>query len=458
VVKHLASLTKAPHAWVALALGCYSAQWFASHATTSLSFAVFFFSNLCGLGCIAYCALSSRVSAPSFSAVLIWALLLRIAAACLPPYLEDDYFRFLWDGFRTLTAGTPYGTTPLSYFETTAVPTAMRAVLERINYPELPTIYGPSLQWLFALGAWLDNDSPTGLRVLITVADCAVIATLRIVGISNKASLLYAWNPFVLLQGVTQIHFDALAGLLLLLLVLLLQRRRFYSSGFIWALLAGTKLPLALLVAPVVAAVCFKSSIGDLFRWLLTSTCSLALLYCSFCSLTTPFEWTALQVFAKHWQFNASLYALLSSLLNEHTARYLCGILIVLVSCGCGAGILLQKRFNLSELPIKVLFILTALLLLSPVVNSWYLLWLLPLCTLLPNRGGTWLACAALLLAHGTAGALNLNYHDPFHIPLGLRLVEYSLLILAIVRITSEHFTRSFTEKRLDQRLESIER
>jgi alpha-1,6-mannosyltransferase len=457
-MKHLASLTESPHAWVALALCIYSAQWFANSTTAPLNFVVFFFSNLGALGCAAYCAASPRVSAPSLTAVLIWAVLLRIAAACLSPYLEDDYFRFLWDGFRTLTDGTPYGSTPLDYFETVNIPTRMQAVLEQINYPELPTIYGPSLQWLFAAGAWLDNDNPTGLRLLIALVDCGIIATLHVAGIGNKAGLLYAWNPFVLLQGVTQIHFDALAGGLLLLLVLLLQQRRFYSGGFIWALLAGTKLPLALLVAPLAAAVCFKSSIGHLLRWLLAGICGLAVLYYSLGSPGTLFEWPALQVFASHWQFNASVYALLSGLINEQTARYLCGALIAVMSCGCALRMLLQKQPDLFKLPIMMLFILATLLLLSPVVNPWYLLWLLPLGLLLPTRGGIWLACAALLLAHGTATALNLDYREPFYIPLSLRLLEYSLLILAIVRIASEHFTRGFTEKRLDQRLESIER
>ncbi len=41
--------------------------------------------------------------------MLLWALLFRLCGLYGGPLLEDDFWRYLWDGFRFAAAGTPYG-------------------------------------------------------------------------------------------------------------------------------------------------------------------------------------------------------------------------------------------------------------------------------------------------------------------------------------------------------------
>ncbi|MDC0887106.1 hypothetical protein OAS19_04875 [Altererythrobacter sp.] len=53
---------------------------------------------------------------------------------------EDDYYRFIWDGWRLLETGTPYGSPPEDFIDYPDVPAAMQDVLEWINYPQYPTI------------------------------------------------------------------------------------------------------------------------------------------------------------------------------------------------------------------------------------------------------------------------------------------------------------------------------
>jgi hypothetical protein len=111
-------------------------------------------------------------------------------------------------------------------------------------------------------------------------------------------------------------------------------------------------------------------------------------------------------------------------------ARIVCAVALAGL-CACFSVSLARSPcVDLSRLIGYVLLILGALLALSPVLNPWYLLWLLPLAAL-ARAPGFWLACGALLLAHGSAGVLNSTDPDLFAVPVALQLSEYALLAAA---------------------------
>src|SRR5690606_4295081 len=80
---------------------------------------------------------------------LAWAAVFRVAGLCADTVLEDDPYRFLWDGYVFAQTGTPYGTAPIEWFGDPGVPEAFEAVLDEINHPDLPTIYGPVCELAF---------------------------------------------------------------------------------------------------------------------------------------------------------------------------------------------------------------------------------------------------------------------------------------------------------------------
>src|SRR5688572_6902551 len=45
------------------------------------------------------------------------AIAARVAGLLTPPIYEDDWARYLWDGYRFLQDGTPYGEPPGAYLE-----------------------------------------------------------------------------------------------------------------------------------------------------------------------------------------------------------------------------------------------------------------------------------------------------------------------------------------------------
>ena len=86
--------------------------------------------------------------------ILIFAIAMRIPSFFATPLYEDDYFRFLWDGWNFATQGSPYvGAPEESFGHEEQMPAKMVSILQRVNYPEVPTIYPPACQFFFLIAA-----------------------------------------------------------------------------------------------------------------------------------------------------------------------------------------------------------------------------------------------------------------------------------------------------------------
>jgi len=72
------------------------------------------------------------------------------------PILEDDYYRYLWDGAVTANALNPYAYSPQQVLKGTDIPVELTQLAEEsgevihsINHPEIRTIYPPIAQAFF---------------------------------------------------------------------------------------------------------------------------------------------------------------------------------------------------------------------------------------------------------------------------------------------------------------------
>ena len=104
-----------------------------------------------GGAALLWIALERRFERMPVAGILGLALLLRLIATQASPLLEDDHFRYLWDGLRTATSFAPYRLPPSAFFGNSDLPPRWQDILGGINNPDIQTIYGPLLQWLFAL-------------------------------------------------------------------------------------------------------------------------------------------------------------------------------------------------------------------------------------------------------------------------------------------------------------------
>ena len=157
--------------------------------------------------------------------MFFWAAVFRVCGLVGGPLFEDDFYRYLWDGYRFATTGTPYGVAPEAFFIDPMVPAAFHAVLDRINNPELSTIYAPTTQFVFLFGYWLYPGSVTALQSILIVADLATVALLlRLAPVRNV--MLYAWCPLVIKEIAFTAHPDGIGICLLLAAIVLARNRR----------------------------------------------------------------------------------------------------------------------------------------------------------------------------------------------------------------------------------------
>ena len=348
-----------------------------------------------GGAAVLWVLLDRRFDAAPLRAVLLLALLLRLLSLQGQPLLEDDHYRYLWDGLRTATGLDPYRLPPSAYFGDTTLAPAWQAVLSGINNPELTTIYGPVLQALFAAAHALAPAQVQGVQGLLLLLDMAVLALMAQQHTPRRALLVYALHPLVLKEAMANAHPDGLLALLLFLALLAWRQRRALALGLALGAAVCTKVA-ALVVLPFLLWPPGRRPWAWLVRVLAAGGLTVVLLY-------LPFWWAggsdaaALGAFGSAWRFNPLLYRVVEVLLPPAAARPAAALLIgagvLLLVCDWRGGLRQQRR----QPPLDQALLL--LLLLSPVLNPWYWLWLLPLAL---HRGQGWLAAAALAapLAH----------------------------------------------------------
>ena len=345
--------------------------------------------------------------------LLAWAVVFRLCGLAGGPFFEDDFYRYLWDGYRFATTGTPYGAAPEAFFVDPAVPPLLQGVLDGINYPELPTIYAPVTQAVFLLAYWLQPASVTALQAILIAIDLAVVALLLRLAPARNV-LLYAWCPLVIKEVAFTAHPDGAGVCLLLAAIVLARDRRWPAAAVCLGLAAGSK-TFGLVLVPLVLA-------GARVRHWLLCGATLAAVYAPF-ALRGATDLASLQVFAREWEFNSALFGLLAAGMPRDGARLLLGAAFA----GCWGWYYVKYLRGGSRGIPRGDWLYGALLAASPVINPWYLLWLLPFAAVYPSVWA-WTASVAVLLSYITG----LNMQDyamhPYAQPLWARWLEFGLI------------------------------
>ena len=406
----------------AVGLSCtlgYAALAFLARPPGEPDLAVFFslmaWTGLPVFGLFLYCR--RRDEPVPLNRLLFWAVAFRICGLVGGPLLEDDFYRYLWDGYRFATTGTPYAAIPEAFFTDPTVPAAFHTVLDGINHPELPTIYSPTTQFVFLLGYWLRPGSIAALQCLLIVIDLAtVILLLRLAPARNV--LLYAWCPLVVKEIAFTAHPDGLGVCLLLAALGLAQGRRWRSAAMCLGLACGAKI-FALALAPFVL-------VGAASRHWVLFGATLAALYAPF-ALGGGTDLSSLLVFTREWEFNSAAFGLLTLALPAFEAKLGLGLACALL---WGWYYWRYRRDEGRPVP-RGDWVYGVLLAASPVINPWYLLWVLPFAAIFPSVWA-WTASVAVLISYITG--LNVNDYElqPYQQPLWARLLEFGLIALAL--------------------------
>jgi hypothetical protein len=339
-----------------------------------------------GAGCCFFATSRSGRARPEF--VLVTAALLHLIALSGQPAFEDDFERFIWDGWRTLASGSPYGIAPEYFFVDASVPEPLQRVLDGINNPEHPTIYGPVLEWVFAIAYAIGGADPIVLRMMFAVANLALIALLLRRTAPQQAAL-YAWSPFALAEIILHVHPDGIMALFLCI-GLIAAATRPALCGAALGLAAGCK---------IVALAAWPMLLRLHPRALIAAIATLAIAYLPFLLQPTGAGFETTSMFAQTWVFNPLYFAALDAVAPASLARILCAVLGIVA-----IAVLHWRTRQASDTPLASIF--GIILLISPTVNPWYLLWVAPFAI---GRPALWPYAAAIVLPLSYLTGLHLN-------------------------------------------------
>ena len=347
----------------------------------------------------------------SVTLILLIGFLSRIVL--LPSNLiqENDVYRYVLDGQNLLRGENPYRLSPTEIRLDSNHPLSdeLRSpeaalVLERIGFPEVPTVYPPAAQATFALGVLIRGWDWRGLRLLFLGIDLLVILVLlqaqRSLGVAREWIVLYAWNPLVLKEVANSVHLDVLLCLLLALLILVLAASR---RSLLTPVLAGTLLGLLtltklypLLLLPILGLWLYRRfrSVTSALVCVGVTGMVVAAGYLPFLGDGVRPLLRGLSIYGQYWVMNEGAFSLLSLVTDQ--ARVATFAIVALLS------LLIAWRWALPEgrhLVMAAQLVLLLWLLLIPTPYPWYALPLLVLACLAPDSaaGRTTLGLSLLL-------------------------------------------------------------
>jgi hypothetical protein len=320
--------------------------------------------------------------------VLGFAILYRALFLLAPPSLSDDIYRYVWDG-RVQQAGlNPYLYPPASD-DLAALRDENHSL---INHPTVRTVYPPLSQLLFRWGVALD-PSIAMQRFLFVLFDLGTTVLLglwlRRLGRSPLGAVVYAWNPLAVIEFASSGHNDSLMIFFLVLTLFLISEGKKAASGVAWGLAALSKLIPFVLVPWVVVQK--NHRMGAAFVATVVAGCLPFSNVLFDPALRSAPYISGVTSYATDWVFNPSLYGILALMTsNRALVKVILGLVLVVFSFYWAA----RCRDNVVRYAFGCLF---ALLLASPVVHPWYVLWVLPfLCFEMNNSALLWTALSPM--------------------------------------------------------------
>lgn len=339
--------------------------------------------------------------------IIIVGVALRAIVMISPPSLEDDSFRYLWDGAVTAHGLNPYDYSPTQVLwgsiGAESVPPAFvqladeaGPILEGVNHPQLTTIYPPIAQLAFAAAHVIAPWSTDSWRLVLLLADgttlVILLRLLSLLGLPSAAVALYWWNPILLRETYGGAHMDVLTLPFVTGAVLLATKKRFTLSMLVLTLAGGIKLWPIILV-PILLRPLFSTP-KRLYPALVVFVATTALVW----SPAVPSAFgrdSGFLAYAAGWENNAGAFRLLEGFCqrvlaltsgdNLHWAQ-------PMTRSAVGACLLAWIAWQTwkpisddRDVPRRCCWVVAALFLLSPTQFPWYYLWLLPLLAVSPN-------------------------------------------------------------------------
>ena len=360
---------------------------------------ILFVSQRILIGILFFIAIISINKLPIKEAWIAWIIFTGLFARLIlipsSPILEDDFYRYLWDGAVTANEFNPYVFSPQDIIEKNpAVPEKLLKladesgnVIEKINHPKIKTLYPTLSQIIFAFSYYLFPWSVTGWKLLMLMGDIFLlfflIKILRELDLPISFVAIYWLNPIVLHEFFNTGHYDLFALLFAAIAIYYYLKDEFVTSSITLAFAVGFKL-WPILIFPILLRKLTNQ------KWKLLSSVfafSIFVIVIFIPVLRAGFDQnTGFTKYAANWINNAAFYTLLKESIDLFTSTF--NIYYVCADCVARwitGGIILSVLLLLIRRPAKdnldladkMLIIIAVSFLVSPTQFPWYLTWLI---------------------------------------------------------------------------------
>ena len=186
--------------------------------------------------------------------IVFTGLFARIILIPSAPILEDDFYRYLWDGAVTANEYNPYMLSPLQVQQQDPdVPEKILKladqsgdVINKINHPKIKTLYPALAQIVFALSYYLVPWSVTGWKFIMLLGDLFllffIIKILRELKLPISFVAIYWLNPIILHEYFNTGHYDLFALLFTAISFYYFLKSEHITASITLALAVGFKL------------------------------------------------------------------------------------------------------------------------------------------------------------------------------------------------------------------------
>jgi hypothetical protein len=188
--------------------------------------------------------------------ILSVAALMRVFPLSAPPFLSNDMYRYVWDGWVQAAGINPYRYIPADAHLAFLRDGVIYPNINRATYAH--TIYPPAAEMIFfgitRVCVFLHAAPVFGMKLCLlgfeALGIAAIVGLLDIAGLPRSRILIYAWNPMPVWEFASSGHVDAITVGLVALALWLVARGAHGRAGAALAAATLTKfLPVILIPA-----------------------------------------------------------------------------------------------------------------------------------------------------------------------------------------------------------------
>jgi len=296
--------------------------------------------------------------------IIAFGIIFRLTLLPTSYTTSDDVHRYLWEGKVLVDGYNPYTTPP----NDTSLIHLRNANYEKVTFKNMPAIYPPLTQIVFAVNYLIAGNSIVFLKVIYLIFEFItlifLLKLLLLKGRDSKLILLYAWLPLPIMEYFVNAHLDPIGITFLVVFLYYFEKNKISLSSIMLALAFLTKL-LALLILPLIIK---KLGIKKALIFYIVFTITCLIFYAPFISGNLD-VFAGLFRYLNHWEFNGSVYNLFKIILSGgDIARTICGILLSLS--------VLIISFRYKNFVNGVFAVFLTIIIFSTTLYPWYLGWI----------------------------------------------------------------------------------